>query len=452
MIDTPDLSPKVTRAFLVGLDRPGQDENVEAMLAELAELVTTLDIAVVARKTVRLRAPQASYLMGSGKAQEIVDMARHAGADVIVFDEPLTPAQQRNWEQLALDKILVIDRHEVILDIFAQRAQTREARLQIELAQLEYSLPRLKRAWTHLNRQRGGGAVQRDAGETQLEMDQRMIRTRIARLRRELEEVVQHRGVQRHQRQRVPMPTAAIVGYTNAGKSSLLNALCETSDVLAEDKLFATLDPTTRRASLPGGQTVLLTDTVGFVRKLPHRLVEAFKATLEEAVVADFLLHVMDVSSADVEAHYQTTTEVLAELGAESKKILPVFNKVDAVDDPMTLAWMQHRFPDAVFVSAQTGEGLDTLRERCAELLREKREERDLVIPYDRYDLVSKLHDAGAVLEEKGMSEGMYVRGLIPPRFIAQVDPFTVRGVRLGNEEVSDGKPPKTKNGARVSV
>ena len=236
-----------------------------------------------------IRKPQAKYLVGAGKAIDLIEEARLHDCDVIIFDNELTPAQQRNWEQAAEEKILVIDRQEVILDIFGTRAQTKEAVLQVELARLEYNLPRLKSAWTHLSRQRGGGSVQRDAGETQLEMDQRMVRTQISKVKRELKTVIQHRHLQRKKRMTVPVPTCAIVGYTNAGKSSLLNKLTN-SDILAEDKLFATLDPTSRRCPLPSGQPLIATDTVGFVRNLPHRLVDAFKATLEEAVVSNFLI------------------------------------------------------------------------------------------------------------------------------------------------------------------
>ena len=257
--------------MLIGITLPGEaPQTTEGLLEELAELVTTLGIAICHRQQLAIRKPQAKFLVGSGQATRLIDEARAHNCDVIVFDNELTPAQQRNWEQSADDKILVIDRQEVILDIFGKRARTREAVLQVELARMEYNMPRLKRAWTHLSRQRGGGAMQRDAGETQLELDQRMVRTRIARLKRELQEVVKHRHLQRKRRMTVPVPTCAIVGYTNAGKSSLLNALTD-SAILAEDKLFATLDPTSRRCSLPGGQPLVVTDTVGFVRNLPHR-------------------------------------------------------------------------------------------------------------------------------------------------------------------------------------
>ncbi|HQU09892.1 MAG TPA: GTPase HflX, partial [Opitutales bacterium] len=255
------------------------------------------------------------------------------GCTKIVIDHEIAPAQQRHWE--AFSKMEVIDREEVILDIFQSRAYTKEAVLQVELATLQYMLPRLKRAWTHLSRQRGGGALQRGEGETQLEIDQRLVHKRIARVKRELAEVVQHRSVQRKARLRIPLPTAAIVGYTNAGKSSLLN-LMTGAGVLAENKLFATLDPTTRRFELPGGQTLLVTDTVGFIRRLPTHLVDAFKATLEEALVADVLIHVIDVSHPQAQAHYSTTLEVLTSLGADPKKMVTVFNKLDLLKNSTT--------------------------------------------------------------------------------------------------------------------
>jgi len=320
----------------------------------------------------------------------------------------------------------VLDRQEIILDIFHRRAQTREARLQVQLARLEYDLPRMKRAWTHLDRQRGGGAVQRDAGETQLEMDQRMIRNRIARLKQELADVLRHRDTQRKRRMRVPMPTAAIVGYTNAGKSSLLNALADDAEVLAADKLFATLDPTTRRATLPNGQTLLLTDTVGFVRRLPHRLVDAFKATLEEAVVADFLIHVLDVSSPDFEQHAATTKAVLAELHLEDRPTLMAFNKIERDTDPTLLAALQLDYPEAIRISARTGQGLDELRHRCETLITRFARALELVIPHDRYDLLNQLHQAGAVETSEARAEGTYVRGHIPERYLAATAPYQI--------------------------
>lgn len=434
MIETDDLNPMINRAYLLGVRGPRMtQEEAETLLDELEELVSNLNIGVEIKQVVKIREPNAAFLLGTGKMQEIADEIKTLGCDSLIFDEPLSAGQQRNWEKALGGKILVIDRQEIILDIFNSRAQTKEASLQVELARLEYELPRMKRAWSHLDRQRGGGAVQRDAGETQLEMDQRMIRQRISRLKKELTEVLQHREVQRKKRQRVPLPTASIVGYTNAGKSSLLNQVTE-SDVMAEDKLFATLDPTTRRAELPNGQTLLMTDTVGFIRRLPHRLVEAFKATLEEAVVATFLIHVLDASSPDVAQHYETTMNVLKELGSEEKMILTVFNKIDLVEDRMELAMLRHDYPEALFVSVKTGEGLDQLLTKCEECIAEWGETVELVIPHDRYDLVNRLHEAGAVSNKEIRDDGVYIEGTLPQRLLDPVRPFLVNDKATANE------------------
>lgn len=426
MFEVREKPKMVQRALLVGALFPHDAHHEEELLlAELTELVSNLGISVVAREIVPLREPRSRFLLGSGRAEQVIEKARELECDCIVFDDELTPAQQRNWE--AASELCVIDRQEVILDIFAERAQTREAVLQVELARMEYNLPRLKRAWTHLSRQRGGGVTQRGEGEAQLQLDQRMVRDRIAKLRRELESVVRHRQTQRKQRMRVPVPTAAIVGYTNAGKSSLLNRLTE-AGVLAEDKLFATLDPTTRRLTLPGGQVVLLTDTVGFVRRLPHRLVEAFKATLEEAIVSNFLIHVLDASSPEVENHHATTLEVLEELGAERKRIITVYNKMDLTDE-VTRERIEMRAGGAVCpISAVTGEGVGRLLEELEEMLRPGVELLELKVPHDRYDLIHRLHEAGAVKHEEAKADGVRIVGNVPHRLVAEVREFVVEG------------------------
>jgi GTP-binding protein HflX len=422
--DVKEKPKMVERAMLIGITLPGESESTtRSLLDELRELVTTLQIGICHEQMLSIRKPQAKYLVGSGKTAELIDEARAHNCDVIIFDNELTPAQQRNWEQAAKDKILVIDRQEVILDIFGTRAQTKEAVLQVELARLEYNLPRLKSAWTHLSRQRGGGAVQRDAGETQLEMDQRMVRTQIARVKRELGTVIQHRHLQRKKRMTVPVPTCAIVGYTNAGKSSLLNTLTN-SAILAEDKLFATLDPTSRRCPLPSGQPLVITDTVGFVRNLPHRLVDAFKATLEEAVVSNFLIHVLDVNSPEIDAHAKTTLEVLRELGADTKQIITVFNKVDALWDPETRTDLQLRYPDALFISAHSGEGVEALLQRIESIIEAEFTQLRLLIPHDRYDLVAKLHREGGIRKEETRDEGTFLVGSIPERLLKTLTPY----------------------------
>ena len=414
----------VERAMLIGITLPGVDDSTtRSLLDELRELVTTLGIGIQHEVQLPIRKPHAKFLLGSGKAEELIEQAKAHDCDVIVFDNELTPAQQRNWEQAAEDKILVIDRQEVILDIFGKRAQTKEAVLQVELARLEYNLPRLKSAWTHLSRQRGGGSMQRDAGETQLELDQRMVRTQITRVKRELESVIQHRHVQRKKRMTVPVPTCAIVGYTNAGKSSLLNKLTN-SDILAEDKLFATLDPTSRRCPLPSGQPLVITDTVGFVRNLPHRLVDAFKATLEEAVVSNFLVHVLDINSPEIEAHAETTLSVLRGLGADEKNIITVFNKVDDLWDEDTRLSLSFRYPDAYFVSAHSGEGISALLERMEAIVESDFSQLRLLIPHDRYDLVARLHREGGVRKEEARDDGTYIVGSIPERMLTSLEPY----------------------------
>jgi len=420
--NTPKKDPKrVERAYLVGVQTHEMAVGeAEELLNELQELVENLQIAVVGRNLVNLRAPTPATLVGSGKADEIVAAAKELNCDVIVFDETLSPAQQRNWEKLA--EIAVIDRQEVILDVFADRAQTREAVIQVALARMEYSLPRLTRAWTHLSRQGGKGGMGGE-GETQLEQDRRLVNDRITRLKRELVDVRKQRGVQRHKRQRVPVPTCAIVGYTNAGKSSLLNALTG-AHVLAEDKLFATLDPTTRQLVLRGNQKLLVTDTVGFIRRLPHGLVEAFKATLEEALVANFLIHVLDVTAPNLAAHHETTMSVLKELGAdEGKRILTVFNKVDAATEAqLNIARLLDS--DGIFVSARTGAGLDGLVDRCLELIADAFNSMELFIPHSRYDLIARLHEVGHVQNEEQEDAGVRLHVRIPPSQVAPFTPF----------------------------
>jgi len=416
----------VERAMLIGVTLPNdQAETTRSLLDELRELVTTLGIEIQHERLVTIRKPQAKYLVGSGKTEELVEEAKAHNCDVIVFDNELTPAQQRNWEKAGEDKILVIDRQEVILDIFGRRAQTKEAVLQVELARLEYNLPRLKSAWTHLSRQRGGGSMQRDAGETQLELDQRMVRTQITRVKRELESVIQHRHVQRKRRMTVPVPTCAIVGYTNAGKSSLLNKLTN-SNILAEDKLFATLDPTSRRCPLPNGQPLVITDTVGFVRNLPHRLVDAFKATLEEALVANFLIHVLDVNSSEVEAHAKTTLDVLKELGAGDKRILTVFNKIDSLWYPETQHALAVQYPEAHFISAHTGEGIPKLLEKMQDIVEGEFTQLRLLIPHDRYDLVARIHREGGVRKTEARDDGTLIISSIPDRMLDSIQPYVL--------------------------
>jgi GTP-binding protein HflX len=424
-LQDPKVRARLNRALLIGLQRPEQSpEEARGLLDELNELVTNLGVEVEGELMVKLREDHPRHLVGTGKMEEIAALAKGLDCGLIVFDDALSPAQQRNWEKDA-PGLSVIDRQEVILDIFVTRAKTREAVLQVELAKLQQQLPRLKRLWSHLDRQRGGGSTQRDAGETQLEMDQRKIRDQIAKVRRELEEVVRQRATQRKQRQRVPLPTFAIVGYTNAGKSSLLNRLTG-ADVFAANQLFATLDPTTRRLSLPSGRILLLTDTVGFVRRLPHRLVEAFKATLEESLQADVLLHVVDLGSPERERHAATTLEVLKEIGAGDRPVLTILNKADLLTDPFDRAEALAQHPGSILISTLTGEGLDKLAARLDELAAEHDKEMTLLIPHDRYDLVARIHQNATVIESKTLDAGTRLVAIIPERLRSSVEPYAL--------------------------
>jgi GTP-binding protein HflX len=413
----------VERALLVGAYASHAEKaDAEDLLEELGELTRTLGVPVAEKMAVHNREPQARYFLGSGKAEQICGHAREIGCDVIIFDNELTPAQQRNWENLA--KITVIDRQEVILDIFGARARTKEARLQVDLARMTYSLPRLTRAWGHLGKQ-GGGIGSKGEGESQLEQDKRKIRGQMDRLRRDLEEVRRNRANQRKDRKRAPVPNAAIVGYTNAGKSSLLRRLTG-AEVLVENALFATLDTTTRKIDLPNRRPLLLTDTVGFIRKLPHQLVESFNATLEEAVLADFLVHLLDASHPRVLEFHATTMKVLEELGADAKKTLTVFNKIDRVEDPVTRAALRNAHPGALFVSVHSGEGLEALVERLGEFVGEESRELLLEIPHGRSDLVAKLHREGVIHETEYGDAATRIRATVPPRLRELVAGFAV--------------------------
>jgi len=424
MFDIKEKQKQVERALLIGVYKdPEQKEEFESLLAELDSLVDTLGIPVIDRLLVRVQEPNPRYFVGSGKAEEIFERAKQLEIDVIIFDNGLSPAQQRNWE--ALTGLAVIEREEVILDIFGRRARTKEARLQVGLARMEYSLPRLTRAWGHLSRQ-GGGLGGKGEGETQLETDRRLVRAQIDRFKSDLELVRLRRATQRKQRERLPLPSAAIVGYTNVGKSALLKRLTG-AQVLVEDKLFATLDTTTRRVILPSGQILLLTDTVGFIRNLPHRLIEAFKATLEEAVLSDFLIHVLDASHPRVFDFYQTTMRVLEELGADAKRMITVLNKVDLVKDESTLHTLRLHFPEGAFISVRSGEGLKELLHRMADLLADRVSKVELALPLDRTDLLSLLHRTSLVINVSYQDSHVSVVALVSPKVFARVEPFLVR-------------------------
>jgi GTP-binding protein HflX len=429
---TPPLNPydpeyiaRSNRAILVGLQRlEDTTEEAQALLNELHELVSNLGVEIRDSLIAKIREESPRYLVGSGKMEEIAELARSHECGLIIFDDALSPAQQRNWEKDSKG-LRAIDRQEIILDIFVSRAKTKEAVLQVELAKLQQQLPRLKRLWSHLDRQRGGGAMQRDAGETQMEMDQRKIRDKIAKVRRDLAAVVAQRATQRKQRHRVPLPTFSIVGYTNAGKSSLLNRLTGAS-VLAEDKLFATLDPTTRRLKLSSGRAILITDTVGFVRRLPHTLVEAFKATLEEAVQADFLIHVVDLSSPERVKHAQTTLQVLMDIGAGDRPIITILNKADLADEA-TRAEALAAHPGAILVSTLNGEGIPRLLQMLEECASENDLKLTLFIPHDQYSQLSKLYAAASILSAKAEDNGTRVVAVVPERLQAGFLPWAIK-------------------------
>lgn len=426
MFEIRDRPKVVEKALLIGayFDQREKDEAA-SLLEELRELVSTLGIPVAESVLVLVRESNRKYLTGSGKATELMDHARALGCDVIVFDNNLAPMQQRAWETDG--GITVIDREEVILDIFAMRAQTAEAKLQVELARQKYALPRLARMWGHLDRQGGGGGAgsggaARGEGETQIETDRRLARDRITALQRQIKAVKQQRTTQRKERQRVPIPSAAIVGYTNAGKSTLLN-LITGATVLAEDKLFATLDPTTRKVQLPDGQQMLLTDTVGFIRNLPTRLIESFKATLEEAFLADYLIHVLDVSQERVVQFYETTMGVLKELKADNKKMLVVLNKIDLVS-PARRQQVASHFDNPALVSLHTGEGVSALLERLSGMMLERTRRMKLRLPQSEFALMSLIHQQGKVISQDYVDNDILLDIIMPRRFDSSLEPY----------------------------
>jgi GTP-binding protein HflX len=412
------------KAFLVTLQPPGQtDAEAQYHLEELGGLVKTLGMETVESVVVKHRENHPRLLVGTGKAEELTARAQDLEADLMIFDDDLSPSQQRNWETDT--GLTVIDRQEVILEIFSERAFTREAVLQVALARMQYSLPRLARSYSHLSRQRGGARGNRGGGEMQLEVDRQVIRDKIDKLKDELEVVRKHRDRTRQRRERSSIPTVSIVGYTNAGKSTLLNVLTD-AGVLQEDKLFATLDPTTRRAGLGGGVEVLLTDTVGFIQKLPHHLVDAFRSTLEEAVHADFLVHVVDCAHHDWDGHRRTTMEVLTSLGAGDKPQVLVFNKIDALADDVLRRGLEIQFPEAVFVSLHRGTGVDTLKAKLSDTVKKLHAPRLLRLPLDRGDLVGYLYKNAQVLAERYTDTAIEIEALVPPGALAAVAAFEV--------------------------
>ena len=411
LLTTPPPSA-TEKTVLVGLEHNGVSRwDLQDSLEELRELAATAGAKVVDTVTQKLDHPTAPYYIGKGKAEEVAALCTETGAGSIIFDDELSPAQGRNLEEVTSKKIL--DRTQLILDIFARRARSREGRLQIELAQLQYLLPRLTRMWTHLSRQTGGIGT-RGPGETQLEVDRRRVQERIARLQKDLEEVRKHRAIQREGRARHQWPVVAIVGYTNAGKSSLLNRLTN-AGVIAEDKLFATLDPTTRQFVLPNKLKVLFTDTVGFIRKLPHTVIESFKATLEELKSADLLVHVVDLSHPQWEDHIASTEAVIRELEADGKHTLIVFNKIDRLENPEAVQAAMARHPNSVAISVKTGENLQEFVDELQNQLSAWRLRQKFRIPQSDSAALAELHRAGHVIEIAYEGDDAVLTAHIPP-------------------------------------
>jgi GTP-binding protein HflX len=409
---------RTERVFLIGLElKSASSLQHREYLDELAELAATAGGALIGTGTQKLETPVAGTFIGSGKAEEFAKFCRENDVDTVVFDDELSPAQSRNLEKIFGCKVL--DRTALILDIFAQRARTREGKLQVELAQLQHLLPRLTRFWGHLSRQSGGIGMRGGEGESQLESDRRRVQERIDKILEELEAVRRQRATQRSGRQRNLWPLASIVGYTNAGKSTLLNALTG-SAVLVEDKLFATLDPTTRRLRLPTNQNVFLTDTVGFIRKLPHGVVEAFKATLEEVVQAELLLHVVDISHPQASEQIAAVNGVLSELGAEGKPTIMVFNKIDQFEGNGLLDKYLHQYPHAVAVSAKTGHGIPQLIEELSTQLRPIRDFVELRVPHADSAVIARLHEVAQVTERDYAGRFARFRARIPPQCRAE--------------------------------
>jgi len=411
------------RAILVGIDRPGAPWPVDSSLEELGRLVDTAGADVVASTTQRLESPNPRTFVGSGKAEEIAELCRAYSADLVVFDDELTPSQQSNLEKIVDRDVKVIDRTALILDIFALHATTKEGRLQVRLAQNEYLYPRLRGMWAHLasNRMGGGVGSRFGEGESQLEVDRRMVRKRITSIKRELAHVEKIRNLQREGRYKSGTFKIALAGYTNAGKSSLINCLTD-AEVLAYDKLFATLDSTTRKLKLPEGREVTITDTVGFIRKLPTSLVESFKSTLDEINGADLILHVIDGSSDELSYQIDTVEEVLGQIGAERIERIEVFNKRDLIESDVALKRLQDTHPYAVIVSAVTGEGVDELVERISKVAASRDEYVDVVVPYSRGDLVALAHKRCHIVREEHEEDGTHLAMYVPPDCLHKFD------------------------------
>ena len=434
--DTMKASP--TRAFLVGVKLKDElQSDAESSLEELRRLAETAGMEVLAEIIQPKETPDPAYFIGRGKLEEAEAIVSELKVEAVIFDNDLTPAQTRNLEK-ALD-IVVVDRTSLILQIFAQRAQTKAAKLQVDLAQLQYALPRLTRMWTHLSRLGTGGGtaggsagraggVVRGPGETQLQIDRRLIHSQISRVKKALQKVEKHRRVQRKQRQE--MINVSLVGYTNAGKSTLFNALTS-EHRLAEDKLFATLDPTTRLLDLPDNRHVLLSDTVGFLKKLPHHLVASFKATLEEVVEADLLLHVVDVAHPEAESQIDAVDEVLKELDAFERPTLMVFNKVDLLEDEEYTQLFRNKYPDSLAISAQNGTGLEALKDLLTKRFSTQDVEVSLALSYQDGKALDYLYKHGEVFDTDYQGESIKVKAKLPQRYLKALDRLTTNSTTV---------------------
>jgi GTPase len=422
------------RALLVGVELRGQESllSLDESLNELSLLADTAGLDVIGQVTQRLETPNVQTFIGPGKVEEVQILVEENNANVVIFDEELSPRHQRELEEVFGLKVRVLDRTALILDIFAQHAHTNEGALQVELAQYEYRLPRLTRAWTHLARQTGGGGGRtgstggvglRGPGETQLEVDRRDIRRRISHLKRDLDKVRLHRQQYRARRKRSRIPVVAIVGYTNAGKSTLLNHLTD-ADVYVADQLFATLDPTTRRVVLPGSNLALFTDTVGFIQKLPTTLVAAFRATLEEIGEADLLLHLVDITHPNAQAQAKAVLQMLSEIDADHIPVVTALNKIDRLSDPERARTAVAGFPNSVAISALHGDGIPDMLRKVNENLYDTYTPIRVRLPYQEGGLISLFHDQGQVeLVEHGQS-GVIIQGRLPGRLLARYRPF----------------------------
>ena len=443
----PTVSPR-ERAFLVGVEIFGQDHllTLEDSLAELTLLADTAGLDVIGELTQKVDRPNAETFIGSGKVEELKALAEETLAQVVIFDNELSPRHQRELQEHLGNSIRVLDRTALILDIFAQHAHTSDGQLQVKLAQYEYYLPRLTGQWTHLARQAGGGGGRsgsvggvglRGPGETQLEVDRRAVRHEIAHLKDELEKVRAHRMRYRAQRKRSRIPTVALVGYTNAGKSTLLNRLAK-SDVYVADQLFATLDPTTRRVELAGGDQALFTDTVGFIQKLPTTLVAAFRATLEEISEADLLLHMVDISHPNAMNQAEAVQQTLEEIDASHVPIVTVLNKIDRLSDPEAARRTLEHFPQAVAISALTGTGINDLLEHIRTGLYETFTPILVRLPYQQGQLISLFHDLGQVERMEHGRKGVLMQGRIPGRLVGQFKPWQLKAGEKEKEQEDD--------------